>query len=625
MSIRIQHQKPVWSLCIGVLLITTFWGGWSINQDAIWYDELTSISHAGGVDDPFTFTEVMISITELSPKHSPLYFLMLNLWSKLVGWHPLILRWLTVLLGIVSVAGIYQLGKDIQSPQLGLFSALLMGTSVFYLTTYHEIRMYVLLVNLTILTLWAYLKVIQNHQPVSCLMWLVLIAGLDGMLYTQPFSIFLPISLGIYHVVFVPKTTRWFKIVGAFILAAIVYLPWLPITLWGVMTKFDTGGVALDSLTALHVFGYLMGNGNWILLVGLVGLGIRYIKPENRELQAVFILAIISLASLLIGNSLVGLIPLHRARYFYVIWALWVMVMAFGITRLKYRWLQAMVLVIWIVSGLILQGSAEFTNFQGAVKRVQDYPQFHNLIADLSSYIKPDDYLLSFTNTEFVHSPGKRQVSTSEFYLRQFLEIDGRFVRGFETEPEAIRLDVIDKVRDKPVIVFAYPKADLPSAFDVTLSTLQENYTFCERVVDGQYFKADRYSRHGLNCGLGRTIIRYDEGITAEYQSQIAEDRVTLTTAWTLADSIESGQVMLSLQVINSQGANVKQQDFPLLNASPIQWISAIFETSDLPPDSYQIVAIVYASDDGQRLSGIIDALSLPSDMIPLVQLSIGG
>ena len=80
-----------------VLLLVTLLAAQGLNADVIWYDELTSIGHAGGLTGPFSPLDVLHSINTHSPKHGPLFFELLAGWGALVGWHHAVLRCLTAL------------------------------------------------------------------------------------------------------------------------------------------------------------------------------------------------------------------------------------------------------------------------------------------------------------------------------------------------------------------------------------------------------------------------------------------------------------------------------------------------------------------------------------------------
>ena len=95
-----------------VLLLAMILGAPGLNADAIWIDELTTIGHAGGLTGPFSPFDVLESVREISPKHTPLFFELTAAWGALVGWHHAALRVLPLFFGIIALAWIYRIGKD---------------------------------------------------------------------------------------------------------------------------------------------------------------------------------------------------------------------------------------------------------------------------------------------------------------------------------------------------------------------------------------------------------------------------------------------------------------------------------------------------------------------------------
>ena len=98
---------------IPLLLLATFMAAPGLSADLIWYDELTSISHAGGVTGPLSPLDVIESVSQHSPKHTPLFFELLAGWGALVGWHHVVLRCLPLFFGVVALAWTYRLGRGL--------------------------------------------------------------------------------------------------------------------------------------------------------------------------------------------------------------------------------------------------------------------------------------------------------------------------------------------------------------------------------------------------------------------------------------------------------------------------------------------------------------------------------
>lgn len=76
--------------------------------------------------------------------HPPLYFWSLWAWIQLVGESEFATRLLSAILGTLTVALIYRLGKELDGPRTGLMAAALVALARFHVWWSQELRMYVL-------------------------------------------------------------------------------------------------------------------------------------------------------------------------------------------------------------------------------------------------------------------------------------------------------------------------------------------------------------------------------------------------------------------------------------------------------------------------------------------------
>ena len=262
-----DQVSPPWILMISLLLLVTFMAAQGLNADLIWYDELTSISHAGGVTGPFSPLDVLESVSLHSPKHTPLFFELVAGWGALVGWHHAVLRCLPLFFGVISLAWVFRLGSDFIDRWVGLWAAAFLGLNVFWLDYLHEIRMYSLQFMLVIALAWHYFFLVRSGKQRRWYHWVGLSLCAVALLYTQPFSIFFLLALGSYHLLFAKQGKVWFQVALAMIVAGLLFLPWLPVTLHGLTVKFDTASDAVTLEEAVGIFIRLFSNGNWIVVL----------------------------------------------------------------------------------------------------------------------------------------------------------------------------------------------------------------------------------------------------------------------------------------------------------------------------------------------------------------------
>ncbi len=91
--------------------------------------------------------------------HPPLYFWLLHFWRTVSGDGEFALRWLSVLIGVLTVPAAYLVGRRVGGRTAGLLAALLVTLSAFAVTWSQELRMYALSALWAALAVWAALRV----------------------------------------------------------------------------------------------------------------------------------------------------------------------------------------------------------------------------------------------------------------------------------------------------------------------------------------------------------------------------------------------------------------------------------------------------------------------------------
>ena len=188
-------------LMVAVLLCGYALGAARLNADILWLDELYSLSNMGVFETPYDLTEVVDSLTEHSPNHVPLYFFLGARWAGLVGWSQLSMRFLSLLIGLLLIACTYRFAADLLDRKTAATAALLLTTSGFVLMYFHEIRMYSLLLLLTVMHAWLYWR-LTSAASARRWQWLCFILTAVALLYTHVFSLFFFVGLGLRHLLY---------------------------------------------------------------------------------------------------------------------------------------------------------------------------------------------------------------------------------------------------------------------------------------------------------------------------------------------------------------------------------------------------------------------------------------
>ncbi len=172
---------------------------------------------------------------------APLYFLLVGLWRSVAGIHPLVLRFSSVLISLVSAALFYRVGRRLFNSSGAALIAMMAYAAVAY-GEYQSVilRGYILLQVLAILAFWLTLRFFEAPN-FSLRRAIPLALCLTTLFYTQLTGVVMFGFLGIYTVLNMPrKLLRWLlPIIGAAILCIpqVLRLPLLISTVQGASPK----------------------------------------------------------------------------------------------------------------------------------------------------------------------------------------------------------------------------------------------------------------------------------------------------------------------------------------------------------------------------------------------------
>ena len=257
----------------------------------------------------------------------------------------------------------------------------------------------------------------------------------------------------------------------AMIVAGALFLPWLPVTMHGLSSKFDTAYVATSFEQAVTIFVRFLSNDSWIILLAGLAAGVFRSRTRiARQRMFPFLwLAVVVLVLLLSVNEAVGLIPLRRSRYFFVTWSMWIVVMGWCLAAIRPRWIALLVLAAYLAAGFALRRSDGYLEYQGTVGVVSMYPPLAEYVDVLKGMVDEQDFVLGFSSTDFVNAPGKRGKSTAEYYMEALLGGDGAFVQH-SLEADALASDLPRKLDNHPYVLLTYnplsPPANLQQVGD---------------------------------------------------------------------------------------------------------------------------------------------------------------
>ncbi len=313
-----------------------------LGRESLWNDEAWT---AWAVRSPY-IAETLARVRD--DVHPPLYFLLLDGWTLAAGESVYALRLPSAWFALIALAAVYAIGRRCFGGAAGLIALALLATASFFVYYAREARMYSLLLALSTLALWAYVRWRDQPTPRRALAYAALLAAL---LYTH-YAGALVVAAQVIHLVLTPllsfhwppgwgnrEPVRWrdrFRAALPYVLALAAFVPWLPMALaqfranpngpLAVPVPTDAGTVA--ALVLLVTGGY-----GWLWLVVLLWGALRF-ERRRRGIVALLIFGLVlPPAALLALNAWVA--PVYQVRYTITLLPAGALLAAYALRRVR--------------------------------------------------------------------------------------------------------------------------------------------------------------------------------------------------------------------------------------------------------------------------------------------------
>lgn len=247
-----------------------------VAEQSFWWDEVhTVVSVNGSLQETF---RILFEIRS----HVPLYFVLMQSWAG-SGSSEFVLRYFSVILGVVSVALIYGNGRFIGKHRTGWLAALLLTFSPFHIWYSQEARMYTLVTAAVIAAHYFLCRLIRRSNSLH---WL----GYSVSMITAVYTHYLCLLILLAHYTFFSLSYRHLK---PLFLKWVFYggLAGLLFGVWGVAIM-STGGFTNASISWIPA-------ANWYTpLITLLSLGVGpTINPANPIFYVVLIVYLAAIAA----------------------------------------------------------------------------------------------------------------------------------------------------------------------------------------------------------------------------------------------------------------------------------------------------------------------------------------
>ncbi|MBI5928699.1 MAG: glycosyltransferase family 39 protein [Chloroflexi bacterium] len=209
-------------LLIGILLLAAALRIHDLGTRSLWEDEGWTLVLSKGPTIPAIVQRMAFD------QHPPLYFVAIHLWREVAGSTEFGLRMLSVLTGIIAVAGIYQLGKSMFGTTAGILAALFLALSDHHIDLSQDVRHYAQMATFIVLSCWFYFRLIKTDAPSrGTRIGYVLLS--TALLYSHYLGGFVFVCQILHLCLFVRPFHRLRWAIFHLIAVGIAFAPWLPV------------------------------------------------------------------------------------------------------------------------------------------------------------------------------------------------------------------------------------------------------------------------------------------------------------------------------------------------------------------------------------------------------------
>jgi len=344
-----------WAWMLPILLLATVIASHYLTLDALWGDEVENLRNMGIAQyGPHTFDKLVekIGLTRWPPAYNFVSYP----WIQATGTSEFSLRTLSILLGVIGICMMYRLGKVFTDHHGGLLSALILGTSAFYVFYMHEMRGYILYLLMAITSLYMYFSTVHRNQLSKKQLGLLALS-IAIFIYTHYIALLMAMTIGLYHLLFERESPHWGRILRALIFAGIAYVPWILIAILNTLSEAnDSRGLSAPFVMEqlLHAF----SNGLPLLLV----LILLYALVKIRHRKMIFLWFCIGMFLVLVfGLNIITDYLLH-VRHVSSLLPLIILIIVLTLQHLyqQNHWVASFLLIIWIAVGLFANRNTVF-------------------------------------------------------------------------------------------------------------------------------------------------------------------------------------------------------------------------------------------------------------------------
>ena len=623
-SISERDVLAHWVWVVPILLVVAALGLRQIDLYPPTPDEFYSMHNAGWlVGGPFTPLDVIESLYNISPNHVPGYFILLSLWGNFTSYDIASARLLGIFSGLLSLAVFFRLARDFAGPAIGFFAVIIIASNAYYNFFIPHARMYSLMMLLGGLVLWLYLRIVFQLRNAQRRDYFALGAAIFVFLHVHSFSVAFLLVLAAFHLGFVAREQRWYRlsltVLAASLLAGPAYL--VVVTRGISLSLRDWGAAASSSWDNIATWLELATNGQPLLvMISVVGL-LLAVQDKLPRLKTMCALVFIHFVVMSLLSDLTQYLITTNMRYLLPAFLIFALLMAAGIQAFyRYHWLLVgLLIMLWPIAGILFQLDASWNQFlAGRVFSFSQPPW--QVIASMASDTESNPMIIGYGISDDLLEWSSR----IDYSQRQHYFDNNGLGTNFSADPHEFKLAVRFNELNSPRIWVLYRHALIAEAeIQVDDSAISfYDYELCGMDQAGVDTVILDYAWSILDCSNPEKQL---EARTAFHEFQfygarVSADRSNLSfvDSWSSTGDIAHEEYRMSFQLISADWENVAQVDLPLVHEGMPRRFS--IDITGVAPGTYRLMAIFYNIHSGERADWL-DNETAPRTMLALQEV----
>lgn len=581
-------------------------------------DELSAFGNMGGFNPPFGAIQIAESIFENSPDHVPLRFVLAAGVAHFTGWSQVALRLVSLLTSLLVSASVYRFALENFGSKTANIAIFLFCANAYLLQYTYRILMYPLLMLLAVLHCYLYWRVMYHNAPRWC--WPLFVLTAASILYVHLFGILFLIGLGVHHLFFEARTKQWAKLALAWAVACLVFLPYLP----RISSGYEYNLASRTSANVLDVLVLLGGeflNGQLLLLAPILlslGYALYKRKPGSDTIVPVLRVALVGCIAYLLLKLILGEVLITRMRYFFSIWFVIVVPVAYGLASIP-RWLVLVFMAAW--------GLAFVSDLPNTLSPAPSgYTLYRSpALESLGALPTPAGIFVgAFGEADSNTKRGIHDYSMVDYTLRQ-LGLDSirlkmrRSNTGIETQYHWLYSNYAR-------FILGFQPSSSPTQLPYLFELIERDFTICDTLIDAPTMTALRIVDRDFGCQHQPVPTTFGNGLVV--QDRIAryfhdKQRIRVLTWIETADQQQKLEHNVSWQIITMDWQNVRQVDKHLSDSDVLPWSRIEISTAGLQPAQYRLMLIMYRIDTGAKIYYVDPVSGQESGFLPILDFTI--